>query len=93
MRYHARRVCLSRLPAHALKHPHTNNIQEHANSEIKRRLRMTQVFPSKKSLLRFTGAVVCDYAEMKSGSRYFSKRKMTEVHGTALRDDGPGERD
>jgi putative transposase len=35
----------------------TNNVQERANREIKRRGRVVQVFPSSKSLIRLIGAV------------------------------------
>ena len=41
----------------------TNNVQERANREIKRRSRVVQVFPSEKSLLRLAGAVMCDQDE------------------------------
>lgn len=41
----------------------TNNVQECANREIKRRSRVVQVFPSESSLLRLVGAVMCDQAE------------------------------
>ena len=39
----------------------TNNVQERANRELKRRSRVVQVFPSKGSLIRMLGAV---FAEM-----------------------------
>lgn len=41
----------------------TNNVQERANGEIKRRSRAVQVFPPESSLLRLMGAVMCDQAE------------------------------
>ena len=63
----------------------TNNGQERANRDIKRRSRVVQVLPSESSLLRPVGAVMCDQAETWSGSRYFSERKMAEMHDAALR--------
>lgn len=35
----------------------TDNVQERANRELKRRCRVVQVFPSRKSLIRMIGAV------------------------------------
>lgn len=58
----------------------TNNVQERANREIKRRSRVVQVFPSEKSLLRLAGAVMCDQDEAWSEARYFSAAKMAELH-------------
>ncbi len=46
-------------PSH-WKRLRTNNVQERANREIKRRSRVVQVFPSESSLLRLVGAVMCD---------------------------------
>lgn len=63
----------------------TNNVQERAELDIKRRSRVVQVFPSESLLLRLVGAVVCDQAETWSASRYFSERKMAEMHDAALR--------
>lgn len=71
----------------------TNNVQERANREIKRRSRVVQVFPSESSLLRLVGAVMCDQAETWSGSRYFSERKMAEMHDAAFRMGAAGEHD
>lgn len=61
--------------------------------EIKRRSRVVQVFPSESSLLRLVGAVMCDQAETWSGSRYFSERKMAEMHDAAFRMGAAGEHD
>ena len=36
----------------------TNNVQERANREMKRRSCIVQVFPPRKSLIRFAGAVL-----------------------------------
>lgn len=65
-------------PTSHWKRLHTNNVQERANREIKRRSRVVQVFPSEKSLLRLVGSVMCDHAETWFGSRNFSERKMVE---------------
>lgn len=46
-------------PSH-WKRLRTNNLQEHTNREIKRRLRVVQVFPPVASLERLTGSVVFD---------------------------------
>ena len=46
-------------PAH-WKRLRTNNVQERANREIKRRSRVGQVFPSERSLERLVGAVMCE---------------------------------
>jgi transposase-like protein len=41
----------------------TNNMQERANREIKRRSRAVQVFPSTKSLIRLIGSICCEIDE------------------------------
>ena len=79
-------------PSH-WKRLRTNNVQERANREIKRRSRVVQVFPSESSLLRLVGAVMCDQAETWSGSHYFSERKMAEMHDAAFRMGAAGEHD
>ena len=71
-------------PSH-WKRLHTNNVQERAKLDIRRRSRVVQVFPSESSLLRLVGAVMCDQAETWSGSRHFSERKVAEMHDVALR--------
>lgn len=67
------------LPASHWKRLRTNNVQERANREIKRRSRVVQVFPSEASLMRLAGAVMCDMDEAWSSSRYFSEAKMREL--------------
>ena len=79
-------------PSH-WKRLRTNSVQERANREIKRRSRVVQVFPSESSLLRLVGAVMCDQAETWSGSRYFSERKIAEMHDAAFRMGAAGEHD
>lgn len=77
-------------PTSHWKRLRTNNVQERANREIKRRSRVVQVFPSEKSLLRLMGAVLCDQAEAWSDSHYFSERKMAEMHNAELRKGASG---
>lgn len=50
----------------------TNNVQERANRELKRRSRVVQVFPSRKSLIRMMGAVFAEMDEEWAGRRWFS---------------------
>ncbi len=65
-------------PSH-WKRLRTNNVQERANREIKRRSRVVQVFPSVASLVRLAGAVMCEQDEAWSQSRYFSEARMREL--------------
>ena len=58
----------------------TDNVQERANREIKRRSRVVQVFPSVASLERLAGAVMCDMDEAWSDARYFSEARMAELY-------------
>ena len=67
------------LPASHWKRLRTNNVQERANREIKRRSRVVQVFPSEGSLMRLAGAVMCDMDEAWSSSRHFSEARMREL--------------
>lgn len=66
-------------PSH-WKRLRTNNLQERANREIKRRSRVVQVFPSEKSLERLVGAVMCELDEQWSESRYFAYGKIQELY-------------
>ena len=78
-------------PSH-WKRLRTNNVQERANREIKRRSRVVQVFPSEKSLERLAGAVMCEQGEIWSGSRYFAYGKIQELYDEKRRKEpeGPG---
>ena len=67
-------------PASHWKRLRTDNVQERANREIKRRSRVVQVFPSVASLERLAGAVMCDMDEEWQDARYFSKVKMDELY-------------
>lgn len=66
-------------PSH-WKRLRTNNVQERANREIKRRSRVVQVFPSEESLERLVGAAMCEQDEIWSESRYFALDKMQELY-------------
>ena len=57
----------------------TNNVQERMNREIKRRSRVVQVFPSRKSLIGMVGAVLAELDEEWSERRWFSERSMEEI--------------
>ena len=50
----------------------TNNVQERANREIKRRYRSVQAFPSRESLLRLVGAVMLEEEDGWAHNRVFS---------------------
>ena len=67
-------------PASHWKRLRTNNVQERANRETRRRSRVVQVFPSAASLERLAGAVMCDMDEEWQEARYFSKDKMGELY-------------
>lgn len=59
-------------PAEHRRRLRTNNVQERANREIKRRSRVVQVFPSVKSLIRLIGAVCAEIDEDWSSRHYIS---------------------
>lgn len=48
----------------------TNNVQERASRELKRRSRVVQVFPSRKLLIRMMGAVFAEIDEGWAGLRW-----------------------
>lgn len=54
----------------------TNNVQERANRELKRRSRVVQVFPSRKSLIRMLGAVFSEMDEDWSSRRWFTEESI-----------------
>lgn len=54
----------------------TNNVQERANRELKRRSRVVQVFPSRKSLIRILGAVFSEMDEDWAARRWFTEESI-----------------
>ena len=54
----------------------TNNVQERANREIKRRSRVVQVFPSRRSLIRMLGAVFSEMDEDWASRRWFTEESI-----------------
>lgn len=54
----------------------TDNVQERANRELKRRSRVVQVFPSRKTLIRMMGAVFSEMDEEWAGRRWFNGESM-----------------
>lgn len=58
-----------------------------------KRLRTNNVRERANREIRLVGAVMCDQAETWSGSRYFSERKMAEMHDAALRKGASGRHD
>ena len=67
----------------------TNNIQERANREIKRRARVVQSFPSAESMIRLVGAVLVEVNEEWLAGRFIDGRSLQGVlrreqaHGAA----------
>lgn len=60
------------LPREHWSRVRTNNVQERANREIKRRYRSVQSFPSRASLLRLVGAVLLGEEDVWAAHRVFS---------------------
>lgn len=57
----------------------TNNVQERTNRELKRRSRVVQVFPSRKSLIRMIGAVFAEIEENWMQKRWFSQESIAKA--------------
>lgn len=57
----------------------TNNVQERANRELKRRSRVVQVFPSRRSLIRMLGAVFSEMDEDWATRRWFTEESIAEA--------------
>ena len=67
----------------------TNNVQERANREIKRRAKVVQSFPSAESMIRLVGAVLVEVNEEWLAGSFIDKRSLQGVlrreqaHGAA----------
>lgn len=61
----------------------TNNVRERANRELKRRSRVVQVFPSRRSLIRMPGAVFSEMDEDWGARRWFSEKSMAQAPASA----------
>ncbi len=57
----------------------TNNVQERANEEIKRRARVVGVFPSVESLMRLVGSVLVDVNEEWLEGRFIDADSLKDV--------------
>lgn len=57
----------------------TSNVQERANRELKRRSRVVQVFPSRKSLIRMPGAVFSEMDEDRATRRWFTEESIAQA--------------
>lgn len=57
----------------------TNNVQERANAEIKRRTRVVGVFPSVESMMRLVGAVLVDVNEKWFGQGFIDADSLRDV--------------
>ena len=55
-------------------------MRERENGETRRRSRVVQAFLSVASLEGLAGAVMCDMDKEWQDARYFSKRRMDELH-------------
>lgn len=63
----------------------TNNVQERANREIKRRTNVVQGFPSRESLIRLVGAALIEAEEEWSTRRVISKPSLIHAWKRAER--------
>ena len=61
----------------------TNNVRERANRELKRRSRVVQVFPSRRSLIRMPGAVFSEMDEDWGARKWFSEESMVQAPASA----------
>ena len=66
----------------------TNNVQERANEEIKRRARVVGVFPSVESLMRLVGSVLVDVNEEWLEGRFIDADSLKDVRRS---ESGPAE--
>lgn len=66
----------------------TNNVQERANEEIKRRTKVVGVFPSAESMMRLVGSVLIDVNEEWLGASFIDAASLEDVRRSE-RDEGP----
>ena len=57
----------------------TNNIQERANREIKRRTKVVQSFPSAESMIRLVGAVLVEVNEEWLAGKFIDRGSLQGV--------------
>ena len=57
----------------------TNNVQERANREIKRRTDAVQVFPSSRSLVRLVGAALADQNDEWAAGHFMDAAGMRDL--------------
>ena len=69
------------LPQEHWRRVRTNNVQERANREIKRRTRVVQSFPSVESLVRLVGAVLVEENDAWQLQRVFSEASTASADG------------
>lgn len=67
----------STFPQEHWKRIRTNNVQERANREIKRRYRSVQCFPSRESLMRLIGAIMLEEDEAWQTNRVFNTKSTS----------------
>jgi transposase-like protein len=64
---------------------YSTNIVERLNKEIKRRIRVVEIFPDVPSLIRLVGALLAEMDdEWQVGRRYFSKDSMLKLYEPVL---------
>ena len=61
----------------------TNNVQERANAEIKRRTKVVGVFPSVESMMRLVGSVLIDVNEEWLGMNFIDAASLKDVRRAA----------
>ena len=59
----------------------TDSVQGRANRELRRRSRVVQVFPSRRSLIRMLGAVFAEMDEGWASRRWFTEDSIAKAYG------------
>lgn len=72
-------LCYLGFPAEHRLRLRTNNVQERANREIKRRTNAVQVFPSEASLVRLVGAVCADMNDEWAAGHFMDAAGMAGI--------------